>query len=363
MPPKVAIIYLSFHCEPYIDDVVSALKKITYPKDRLAFIIVDNPHPDYGSSVRYLQENILPMSGKDLPQTVILPQEKNLGFAAGNNAGVKWALENGFDYVYFHNNDGFLTSGAIEPLVKIMEGNREVGVVQSLMLMYPETELVNSAGNSYNYLGVAFCGNFRFKRGALNLKAGEEIGYASGAAMLARCELLKHYGNWDEDFFLYHEDLEYSLRLRSVGYKIVLAPDSIFYHKYNFSRNKDKFYYIERNRWGLMLMYYKWQTLLLLFPIGLALEIGMMIFAYRDGWIKEKISAYKYWFNIKNYKFWLAKRRHIQGVRMTTDKFLLSRAVATVNFNEKSIDNPILKFVGNPLMAAYWWVAKIIIVW
>ena len=50
--PKIAIIYLSFHCEPYIDDVMSALKKLTYPKDKLAFVVVDNPHPEYGSSIR-----------------------------------------------------------------------------------------------------------------------------------------------------------------------------------------------------------------------------------------------------------------------------------------------------------------------
>ena len=52
--PKIAIIYLSFHSEPYMDDVVSALKKITYPKDRLELVIVDNPHPEYGSSFRYI---------------------------------------------------------------------------------------------------------------------------------------------------------------------------------------------------------------------------------------------------------------------------------------------------------------------
>ena len=60
-----------------------------------------------------------------------------------------------------------------------------------------------------------------------NLPAIKEIAYASGAAILMRADLLKANGLWDNDFFLYHEDLEYSFRLRAVGYKIVLARDSV----------------------------------------------------------------------------------------------------------------------------------------
>ena len=65
--PKVAIVYLSFHSEPYLDDVVAALQKMTYPKDRVELVIVDNPHPTHGSSVRFIEETVLPLSCKELP--------------------------------------------------------------------------------------------------------------------------------------------------------------------------------------------------------------------------------------------------------------------------------------------------------
>ena len=76
-PPRIAIVYLSFHCEPYIDDVVSSLQKLTYPKDAIEFIIVDNPHPQHGPSVKYLQDHVMPMSGKEIPHTTLLAQPEN----------------------------------------------------------------------------------------------------------------------------------------------------------------------------------------------------------------------------------------------------------------------------------------------
>src|SRR3990167_6900721 len=104
MQPKIAIIYLSFHCEPYIDDVVSSLKKLTYPHDRVEFVIVDNPHPEFGPSVKYIEENIFPLSGGEIPHVTLLAQKENFGFGSGNNVGARWALDNGFDYVTFSKN-------------------------------------------------------------------------------------------------------------------------------------------------------------------------------------------------------------------------------------------------------------------
>ncbi|MBI5221720.1 MAG: glycosyltransferase, partial [Candidatus Magasanikbacteria bacterium] len=134
--PKVAIIYLSFHCEPYIDDVVSALKKMTYPKDKVELVVVDNPHPEYGLSMRYLSEHVLPLSDNELPHVTLLPQESNLGFSGGNNAGIQWAIDNNFDYVYFHNNDGFVAANFLEPIVEAMERDKNIGQIQSILMLY-----------------------------------------------------------------------------------------------------------------------------------------------------------------------------------------------------------------------------------
>ncbi len=361
--PKVAIIYLSFNSDIYLDDMISALEKSAYPKEQVELVVVDNPHPKFGLSMRILEEKLLPISGQSIPHVTLLPQKENLGFAGGNNVGIVWAIENGFDYVYFHNHDGFMASDCLEKLVEEMEKDKHIGAAQSLLLLYPETELVNTAGNSFHYLGFGYCGSFRHKKSDLKLREVEEVGYASGASVIMRSKLLKEYGLWDKDFFLYHEDLEYSLRMKSVGYKTVIVRDAIFYHKYQFSRNQDKFYYMERNRFGVMLMYFKWQTLLVLLPMALVMELGLIFFAIISGWFKIKMNVYKYWLTPSSWKLWLGKRKNIQSIRQVPDSAILKMASDKVIFEAKDINNPLLKYVANPLMTVYWFIAKKIIVW
>lgn len=360
---KVAIVYLSFHCEPYMDDVVSSLKKLTYPRDKVEFVIVDNPHPEYGPSVRYIQETVMPLSGTEIPHVTLLAQKENLGFSGGNNEGIKWAIDNGFDYVYFHNNDGFMAATLLEPLVEAMENDKTIGVAQSLMLLHPETELINSDGNSFQYLGFGYCGGYRNKFSELNKKPIEDISYASGAALLMRVDLLREYGLWDHDFFLYHEDLEYSFRLRAAGYRSVLVKDSIFYHKYQFSRSITKFYWMERNRYGVMLMFFRIPTLILLFPMAFCLELGLWLFAIKGGWAKERVKVYKYWLKLSSWKLWLKKRHYIQKIRKVSDRTLLKNAVSGVYFQEKSMENPLLRYIGNPIMAIYYWIVVKGLIW
>lgn len=361
--PKIAIIYLSFHSEPYAGAAASAFKKITYPKDRLELIIVDNPHPEFGSSARFLEETMMPLSGTELPHVTLLLQKKNLGFAGANNAGIRWALENGFDYMYLHNDDGFVAANCFEPLIQVLESDRTIGAAQSLILLYPETELVNSAGNAYHYLGIGYCDNFRVPAGKLTIAPIADSGYLSGAAVMLRADLLKRYGLWDEDFFLYHEDIEYSLRLKAAGYRTVVARDSKFFHQYNFSRNKEKFYFIERNRLGILLMFYKLPTLILILPMVIFWELGMLFFSARNGWLMIKLRVYFYWLKPSSWKRWLEKRRNIQRLRTAGDRKLLASAAGRVIFNEKSINTPLLRYVANSILALYWAVVKQLIFW
>ncbi len=360
---KVAIIYLSFHSDMYLDDMISALEKSMYPKELVELVVVDNPHPQFGSGMRNLEEKLLPLSGQSIPHVTLLPQKENLGFAGGCNVGSAWALEHEFDYVYFHNADGFMAANCLEKLVEAMENDPKIGTAQSLVLLYPETDLINTAGNSFHYLGFGYCGSFRKKKADLHLPPVEQVGYASGASMIMRASLLKQYGLWEKDFFLYHEDLEYSLRMRALGYKVSIVSDAIFYHKYQFSRNQDKFYYMERNRYAVMLMYFKWPTLLVLLPMALVMELGLLFFAAISGWLSIKLKVYACWLSIKNFKFWLIRRVYIQSIRKVADADLLQIAASAVIFDSKDIDNPLLKYIANPLMTAYWFIAKRIIVW
>lgn len=361
--PRLAIVLLSFYSEPHVHDIVSSLRKLSYPKDKLALIIVDNPHPEHGSSMRFLQEQIMPLAGQELPEVVLLPQTCNLGFAKGCNQGINWALEHGFEYIFLHNQDGFLAGNALENIVTVMEADKTIGAAQCLLLLYPETQLVNSSGNAFHYLGLGYCQGFRVPKDQLRLEPVTTVGYASGAALMLRAPLLRLHGALDEPFFLYHEDVSYGLRLLSLGYRSVVVREAIFYHKYQFGRGREKFFYIERNRLGTMLIYFKPLTLLLLLPMGLLLEMGLLGFAFKEGWLKDKLRAYGYWLRPRNWRAWLDIRRRVQQTRKRPDRELLAVAVSEVHFQEKRIDNVVLRRFGNPLMSAYFSLIKPLIRW
>ncbi|MFH1292468.1 MAG: glycosyltransferase family 2 protein [bacterium] len=363
MYKKIAIIYLLYADEPYkyLDQAFKSIEHQTYPKELMELVVVYNPpKSDEHSACCYIREQI-DKRIMNLPHAVVLEQATNLGFVGGNNAGMRWAMDHGCDLVFLHNGDGDLDGRAIEELAKAMDVNEKIGAVQSLVLLDPEKHLINTAGNNFHYLGFGYCGLYRQPRESLSSDEVQEVGYLSGSAMMMRIDLLKEYGLWDEDLFIYHDDLEYSLRLQSLGYKTVMAPKSVFYHQYHFSRNKDKYYLMERNRYAIMLQYMKWPTLLLLAPMNLLVELGILAVAEKNGWIKNKLKAYWYWLSIKNWKRWLSKRATVQRQRMVGDKELLKNAVSKIVFED--IDNWVLRNIANPLMGIYWRVVKKIIKW
>jgi GT2 family glycosyltransferase len=265
--------------------------------------------------------------------------------------------------VYLHNQDGYLADDALEKIVAVMEADVSIGAAQSLMMLRDFPEVINNSGNSFHYFGFGYITNFKNLLFNINLSPIYEIGYASGGAVLLRTDILEKYGLWDEDYFFYHEDLEYSLRLKSVGYSVVLVRDAVFYHKYQFSRNQEKFYYMERNRFGVMLLYFKWQTLLLLLPMALVMELGLIGFSIINGWFGVRLKVYAYWLAWAHWKTWLEKRKRIQAARTVSDAQLLRMATDVVIFDSKDIDNPLLRYVANPLLSAYWYVAKKLIFW
>ncbi|MBI4117704.1 MAG: glycosyltransferase [Parcubacteria group bacterium] len=361
--PKIAIIYLSYRCEPYLDDFISSIKQLNYPKNRMELIIVDNPHPEFGSSMRALEQHVLPLSGNALPQVTLLPQKENLGFAAGNSVGISLALKHGCDFVFLHNADGFLASTALLPLVEAFRSDPKIGAVQSLLLLHPETEKINSAGNSFHYMGFGYCNEYLTPLAEKKFPHIMDIGYASGAAVMLRSDLIRSFGPLDDDFFMYHEDIEYSLRLRLTGYRIVLASQSVFYHKYQFARSMEKFFWMERNRYAILLLYYKIPTLLLLLPMHMILEIGLWIFAFRGKWMRLKMQVYGFWLKPRNIIFWLEKRKKIQKLRCVPDGRLLQSATDEIRFQDSRVDSPLLRYFGNPFMRWYYRVLKFLIRW
>ena len=210
----------------------------------------------------------------------------NLGFSGGNNQAMRLALEEGFEYVYLLNPDTEAQPGFLNAAIEALESDRNVGIVQSLLRLHPRTELVNSYGNEIHFLGFGYAGgeSMSITDPSVQAKlARRDIAYASGAGMLVRASLLREIGFLDEELFAYHEDLEYSWRALLAGFRVLLAPNSVVYHKYEFSRSITKYYWMERNRLIVLARLYRWPTLLLVAPAFLVMELGLWLFAFRGG--------------------------------------------------------------------------------
>lgn len=363
--PNVTIVYLLWDEEPkrYLTDAIAGVATQTYPKSAMRFLVIYNSHkPETESQESYIKET-LSAHQETLPEIVCLPQKENLGFSGGNNAGMRWAIEHESKYVFLHNADGLLGPACIEELVLGMENDASIGVAQAMVLLHPETNLVNSSGNEFHFLGFGYSRDYRVPIADCRITHIEDIGYASGAALLMRTDLLTLHGLWEEAYFMYHEDTDYSLRLRLLGFRAVVVPNAIFFHKYSFAKSIQKYFWIERNRYTLLFLFYRLRTIVLILPMLFAVEIGLFFFSIKGGWWREKLRVYAYWIRPAHWRMWTPKRRAIQRARILGDKALLHRSTAVILFQESEMMHPLIHFVANPIMRAYFFFVRLLVWW
>lgn len=347
--PKVAIIIVNYNGQKYLADCLGSLLKLDYPADSYKIFFVDNGSTD--ASLEYVRTNF-----SDL-EFIINPE--NLGFAEGNNIGIEKALSLNYDYVYLINQDTVSEPDSLKKLVNVLQSAEEIAAVQPRLMLWPEKDKVNSLGNSIHYLGFGFSGGgYQKFTGDIMPK---EIAYPSGAAVLIKLEVLKKIGLFDINLYLYHEDLDLGWRMRLSGYKILVAPGAVVYHKYEFSRSITKFYYMERNRFICLLENYKLGTLLLIFPAGLIMESGLFFYSIFSGFWLEKLKVYGYFLNLSHWKKIIRGRREKRAIRVRGDKEIINLFAGKIEFQE--IDNFIIKKIANPVFNLYWRLIKLLISW
>jgi GT2 family glycosyltransferase len=172
----------------------------------------------------------------------------NIGFSAGVNVGFR-ACRSAQPYFALFNPDAVATSDWLRMLVKFMDRNTDVGMVQSLLIK-PNGEY-DSAGGFINELGYPLEFKPKINYKLLSKLRPYEVGYAKGAAVLIRTKAFLQVGGFDDRYFFYYDETDLSYRMRKAGWKIYLVPSSIVFHIGLGSKttNKELFvlYYIERN--------------------------------------------------------------------------------------------------------------------
>ncbi|MCX6784483.1 MAG: hypothetical protein NTV81_00915 [Candidatus Komeilibacteria bacterium] len=214
-------------------------------------------------------------------------------------------------------------------------------------------------GGCLHCLGLGFSSQYQSPRQPAGII--KEISYVSGAACLYRLGHLKELGFFDERLFLYHEDLDCGWLSRLRGGQSFSLTTPIVYHHYKFSRNPAKYYYLERNRWLVLLQNYHWLTLLLLSPLLVAAELFLLVQAFKDGWLKQKLTAYGYFCSRANWRLIIDRRQFVQSLRKCPD-YLVTATFCT-NFNHTEVSNWVVNYLINPLVSLYWKLLQGLMFW
>jgi len=235
----ITIITVNFNQIKVTEDFLKSVLR-NAPDENIELILVDN-----GSKVD--NESYFK---KIYPEIVYIRSEKNLGFAGGNNLGIRVAKG---EYILLLNNDTEITENMIPVLLNEMELNPDIGLISPLILYYEDPQIIQYAGfTEMNYLtgrnrGI---GNKEVDRGQYNLDS-RETGYCHGAAMMCRKKDLEGAGLMAEDFFLYYEELDWCDKFKKSGKKVWFTGKTRIYHKESMSVGKEsiiKTYFMTRNR-------------------------------------------------------------------------------------------------------------------
>lgn len=344
---KLAIAVISYNSSKKLEDCFNSLRSQNYPWELIDLILVDNNSTD--DSVKLAEESFASVR--------IIKNSDNKGFAGANNQAYELAKSLRVDYLVLLNDDTVVDANWLDHLIDTAEQDDKIGAVQSKLMLWPEKNLINSLGNAFTFLGFGYCNHYR-EPDRLETEPFE-VPYASGAAVALKMSALEKVGLFGDDFFMYHEDADLGWRLRLAGYRIMLEPKSVVYHKYNFGKASYKYLYMERNRLLVFFKNYKLLTLLLLSPAFLFMELGILFFAWKNSWLKEKLQGY-IWL-ISNTGRIISDHKKIASWRSVKDKEILRLFTASIKFEE--VNNPLLLKIVNPLMEAYFWLIKKIIFW
>lgn len=347
--PRVAVIILSFNglkdlrlCLPS----VIAAKQTNHMRE---IIVVDNNSTD--GSLDYVSS---------LPDIKVMSQRSNLGFAAGNNVAIKWAMDQSYDFAVLLNQDTIVELDWLNKLIDAAQTQSQAGAIQSLLTLWPNVELVNSWGNQLHYLGFGYAGGNGRPVSELTNRQIHSVTYPSGAAVLLRLSVLQKIGLLDEFLNTYHEDLELGWRMMLNGYQVLIQPASIVHHHYEFKRSINKFYFMERNRWLVILAYWKVGTLCLLLPMLLVMEIGQLLFSIFNGYFIKRLKVYYELLKPHSWQWISAKRRQLSLTRRITDRQILNICTGRIEYQE--LASLVLRII-NPIMALYLNFIRLMVRW
>ena len=215
--PNIAIILVNWNGFEYTKSCILSLLNCHYENYKI--ILVDNNSSD--SSVEKLNKNF--------PHVEYIRNKSNIGFTGANNVGIKWALENDFEYIVLLNNDTEVEPDFLDHLLSPFGQDSLVGAVQPLILEYNRRNIVWNGGGQIDYNFGRFL-NVNKGSNKNQIKPIHNVDWITGCCFMLKSEVINKVGLLDDFFFVYYEDADWSIRIKKSGYKLFFQPKSIVYH-------------------------------------------------------------------------------------------------------------------------------------
>jgi GT2 family glycosyltransferase len=254
-PPALSILIVNWNGLKHLPECLGSV--FSQIDSETEVVLVDNGSKD--GSLAYLE--------KEFPQVRIVRSRTNLGFAGGNNLGLRHCRGR---HVFFLNNDTRLEAGALRALREAIAANPRYAVFACFLINYHEPSLVDSAGDTFY---TSACGFSWAGYPTAMFRDPREVTLACAGAAVYERELLLRLNGFDEDFFLIFEDCDLSFRARHLGARILFLPQVKVFHKGSASMggkaSSTSIYYTDRNYLQLFLKSFPALTLLKMLP-GLA---------------------------------------------------------------------------------------------
>jgi GT2 family glycosyltransferase len=209
---KIAVIIINWKKYDLTLNCIDSVLKSSYKNFKI--ILIDNE-----------SQNSFPDEINKSEKIHVIKNENNEGFSKANNQGIRYSIKNGFDFVLLLNNDTLIKNDLIDSLVQ-QSSTLNQKIIQPLILNYDGSKIWNAGGKINNFFGT-----FETLKKGKNFKSNRNLTeWFTGCCVLIKSEVFSEIGYFDERFFAYYEDVDFSIRLKKMGYSIALMTDSYLQH-------------------------------------------------------------------------------------------------------------------------------------
>lgn len=239
---KIFIVILNWNGKDDTTQCLESIGKLQISNYKLQIIVVDNASTD--GSIEAIRKSITSITDTTGITGELIRNKENLGFAGGNNVGIKCALENGADFVLVLNNDTLVDKNLLVYLIKAAKKHKNAGIFSPKIYFAPGFEFHKDRYSKKDLGRVIWYGGgvidwenvLGSNKGVDEVDTGqynavEDTDFATGACMFIKREVLEKAGLFDEKYFMYLEDADLSQKARRHGWRVLFVPDATLWHK------------------------------------------------------------------------------------------------------------------------------------